>query len=199
MLKISTIWLFAIILSLSCSSVYAKDLSRKEALKILQNVVLNQHQTSIYMKSVNEFSLSVGEQVAEYIPAFIVKWSNEHDSYYGKLQENGFITFNKHEKRNSKYGETYVKLTYLAYPTDNLRPLITSSNGEQLNAIVAEVKVDKITGITTHNANNASVEITTKCIPNKLANVFPLSARDLQNGIGSVNFRRYDDGWRLVR
>lgn len=209
-LSIALILLFVFGL-ISCN--ISKELSRGKAEEILSKGDYGYIGGSL-PKSLNEgfqMGTSGGNEpnLVSQAEKDIEGWVGKQKTIYAKLEEKGFIKYNvwrgKQGQRPPGFPRAQISMVDYMYvfvqfnmeATDKLKPYIISSDNYFYKVKVADIIFDKITGVTKISDNEASVEFTLKIKDTPLKGLVDES--DTPNLNRSADFRKYDDGWRIVQ
>ncbi len=222
MKKLSFVLVLLFGFGLTACDMMSKDLTRSKAEEILGKQNYGSVDGSIPTKIENSFQMADG---AGNTPAYSLKAEQDYKEWVGacgvrfeKLKDMGFITYSiwkgaqgirppgTDRNKTSMVDYMYMFAQFSINPTDKLTPYITGTDyvGFAANDVSYKVKVldiifDKITGITKISDNEASVEFTVKPKFTPMNGLVDVPQNYTLQTARSSFFRRYDDGWRLIR
>jgi hypothetical protein len=161
-------------MSVSCSG---GDLSRGKAKSILEN----------YPEAIRTY---MNREI-------LIKYDEEGVRKFNSLASKGYGSITQQYRGNNYIADYYWQF----HPNPKIVPFVLGGNDYHLELKIGEIRVTEVTGITKAPMDESGriVEYLVRAVPNELAEIFPSDIKSGEVQKRYAEFKKYDDGWRLLR
>jgi hypothetical protein len=127
----------------------------------------------------------------------LIKYDEEGVRKFNSLASKGYGSITQQYRGNNYIADYYWQF----HPNPKIVPFVLGGNDYHLELKIGEIRVTEVTGITKAPMDESGriVEYLVRAVPNELAEIFPSDIKSGEVQKRYAEFKKYDDGWRLLR